>query len=135
MKDALDYEGIMRAILKNSRDNSRAIITYVGLVRPPELGGRRIKEFVIEADHESSGIALRQICEEAKKKFGVQFAVIYLFEGSFQVGDTLVIVAVAGKAHPEVFSALDEVARRFVHEGHIRKKEVYEDGGFKWIES
>jgi molybdopterin synthase catalytic subunit len=134
MKDSLSYEGIMSAILNVSKGSTGAIAAYVGRVRPPGASGRKIKELVIVADHKNSDKNLRQICDAVKKRFGLQLAVIYLFEGSFRVGEMLVMVVVAGKDHPGVFSALDEVARRFVHEGRIRKKEVYEDGGFEWIE-
>jgi molybdopterin synthase catalytic subunit len=133
-KDSLSYEDIMSAILKISKGSTGAIATYVGRVRPPGFAGRKIKELVIEADHKHSDKTLLQICDEVKKKFGLQLAVIYLYEGSFRVGELLVMVAVAGKGRSDVFSALDEVTRRFVHESHIRKKEVYEDGGFEWME-
>lgn len=132
-KGSLSYEGLMSTILRISEDGTGAIATYVGRVKSPGFAGRKVEELVIETDHERSGMALRQVCDEVKKKYGLQLAAVYHYEGSFRVGEILVMVVVAGKARPEVFSALEEVVRRFKPEANIRKKEVYEDGESEWI--
>jgi molybdopterin synthase catalytic subunit len=123
-KGSLDYEDIMRKVLEVSEDSMGAISTYVGRMKSPGLRGREVKELVIEADREYADRAFRLICEDVKKKFGLQLAVIYQYDGSFRVGEILVIVVVVGKARPETFAALEEAVRRFKPEGRLRKKEI-----------
>jgi len=132
-KDSLSYEDIMSAILKISKGGSGAVASYVGLVRSPGFAGRKIKELVIETYPQYSDKILRQICDEVKKKFSLNLAVIYHYEGSFQVGEILVMVVVAGKTRSEVFPALEETIRRYKTEPTIWRKEVYEGGKSKWM--
>jgi molybdopterin synthase catalytic subunit len=133
-KGSLSYEGIMSTVLRTTEDSTGAVATYVGLTKSPGFAGKKVEELQIGTEHEYSARAFRRICDEVKKKFGLHLAVIYHYEGSFRPGEILVIVVVAGKARPETFSALQELVSRFKPEGHLRKKEVYEDGESEWIE-
>ena len=133
-KDSLSYEDIMGAVLKTSKDSTGVIASCVGLVRSSGFAGRKITEFVIKTDPKYTDKALRRLCGEVKKKFGLQLAVIYRYEGSFRVGEILGMVVVAGSVRPETFSALDELVSRFNPECHIRRREIYKDGESEWIE-
>jgi molybdopterin synthase catalytic subunit len=133
-KGSLSYEGIMSTILKTTEDSTGAVATYVGLTKSPGFAGTKVEELQIGTEQEYSTKAFRRICDEVKKKFSLQLAVIYHYEGKFRPGEILVIAAVAGKARPETFSALQELVSRFKPEGHLRKKEFYEDGESEWIE-
>ncbi len=133
-KGSLSYEEIMGAVLKVTEDATGAIATYVGLAKSPGFAGRKVEELQIGTEHEYSAKAFRRICAEVKRKFGLQVALIYHYEGSFRPGEVLVMVIAAGRARPETFSALQELVSRFKPEGHLRKKEVYEDGESEWIE-
>ncbi|MGD0637619.1 MAG: molybdenum cofactor biosynthesis protein MoaE [Nitrososphaerales archaeon] len=124
----------MSTILETTEDSTGAVATYVGLTKSPGFAGKKVEELQIGTEHEYSAKAFRRICDEVRKKFSLQIAVIYHFEGKFRPGEILVIVVVVGKARPETFSALQELVSRFKPEGHLRKKEVYEDGESEWIE-
>jgi molybdopterin synthase catalytic subunit len=132
-KDSLSYEDIITTVLKISEDSTGAIATYMGLAKSPGFAGKKVEELQIGAESEYSDRAFRRICNEVKKKFGLQLAVIYHYEGGFRPGEILVMVVVAGRARPETFSALQELVGRFKPEGHLRKKEIYSDGESEWI--
>jgi molybdopterin synthase catalytic subunit len=133
-KNSLSYEEIMSAILKATDDSSGAIATYVGLTKSPGFAGKKVVELQIGTEPGHTDQAFVQICDDAKRKYGLQLAVIYHYEGGFTAGEILVMVIVVGKARPETFAALQEVVSRFKPEGHLRKKEIYEDGESEWIE-
>jgi molybdopterin synthase catalytic subunit len=133
-KNTLSYEGIMSAVLKATEDECGAVATYVGRTKSPGFAGKRVVELQIATEHGYTDQAFREVCEDAEKKYGLQLARIYHYEGSFRVGEILVMVIVVGKARPETFAALQEVVTRFKPEGRLRKKEIYEDGESGWIE-
>ncbi len=133
-KDSLSYADIITEILKTSEESTGAVATYVGLTKSSGFAHKKIKELLIETEGRGTDRAFRNLCEDVKKRFGLQLAVIYHYEGSFRAKEVLVIIVVAGKARPETFAALEELVGRFKPEGHIRKKEVYADGESEWIE-
>jgi molybdopterin synthase catalytic subunit len=132
-KGALKYDDLMAASLKIAGGASGAVATYVGLVKSPGLRNRKVKELIIETYPQYSDRTLFRICDEIKKKYKLKFAVIYHFEGSFRVGETMVLVIVAGRSRTNVFPALEEAIHRYKTEPAIWKKEVYDDGRFRWV--
>jgi molybdopterin synthase catalytic subunit len=133
-KDSLSYGEIMSEIFKASEDSTGAIATYLGMTKSPGFAHRKVKELLIETDPEASARGLVRLCDDVRQRFNLQLAVIYHYEGRFRPGEMLVMIAVAARARPETFEALQEIVNRFKTEGHIRKKEVYEDGESEWIE-
>jgi molybdopterin synthase catalytic subunit len=133
-KDSLSFEGIMGEILKATDESCGAIATYVGLAKSPGFAGKKVVELQIGTEPGYTDKAFLRICDDAKKKYGLQMAVIYHYEGGFRAGEILVMIIVVGKARPETFAALQEVVSRFKPEGHLRKKEIYEDGESEWID-
>lgn len=104
----------------------------MGLAKSPGFTHKKVIELLIETDGNKTGDAFRRLCDQVKKKYGLQL-VIYHYEGRFRAKDLIVIVVVTGKARPETFAGLEELVDRFKSEGNIRKKEVYEDGESEWI--
>jgi molybdopterin synthase catalytic subunit len=132
-KNSLSYGDTMDAILKAAGDSYGAVATYVGRVKSPGFAGKKVEELLIGTEPGYTDRAFLQICDDVKTKYGLQLAVIYHYEGRFRVGESLVMIIVVGKARPETFTALQEIVNRFKPEGHIKKKEVYEDGESEWI--
>ncbi len=132
-KDTLKYEELIAAAVEAVQGTSGAVASYIGLVKSAGLGNREVKELVIETYPQYSDKMLLQICDEIKRKYKLQMAVIYHFEGSFAVGETLVIVIVAGKSRTIVFPAVEEAIRRYKTEPAIWKKEIYGGGKSKWV--
>jgi len=132
-KNSLNYNELMDIVFALAKGESGAIATYIGLVKSPGQKNREVKELVIETYPRYSDKMLLRICDELKEKYGLKLAVIYHYEGSFQVGETLVIVVVVGKSRTNVFPALEEAIHRYKTEPAIWKKEVYRGGKSKWV--
>jgi molybdopterin synthase catalytic subunit len=132
-KGSLKYDELMGTVLELAKGACGAVATYVGLVKSPGLKNREVKELMIETYPQYSDKMLLRICDEITKKYKLEFAVIYHFEGSFRVGETLVMVIVVGRSRTNVFPALEEAIHRYKTEPAIWKKEVYDGGKSKWV--
>jgi molybdopterin synthase catalytic subunit len=132
-KGSLRYDKLMTATLELAKGSSGAVATYIGLVKSPGIKNRKVKKLMIETYPQYSDKTLLQICSEIKEKYRLRLAVIYHFEGSFQVGETLVMVIVVGRSRTNVFPALEEAIHRYKTEPAIWKKEVYEGGKSRWV--
>ena len=132
-KGSLNYDELMATTVNLVKGTSGAVASYIGLVKASGLGKREVEELVIETYPQYSDKMLLKICEEIKRKYKLQLAVIYHFEGSFRVGETLVMVIVAGKSRNIVFPAVEEAIRRYKTEPAIWKKEIYGGGRSKWV--
>lgn len=132
-KGSLRYDELMGTVLELAKGASGAVATYIGLVKSPGLENREVKELMIETHPQYSNKMLLQICDEIIKKYKLELAVIYHFEGSFRVGETLVMVIIVGRSRTNVFPALEEAIHRYKTEPAIWKKEIYSSGKSKWV--
>jgi molybdopterin synthase catalytic subunit len=133
-KGSLKYDELMVAARQFAKGaSSGAVASYMGLVKSPGVGNKEIEELIIETYPQYSNKILLKICDDVKRKYRVKLAAIYHFEGSFSVGETLVIVIVIGRSRTMVFPAVEEVIRRYKTEPAIWKKEVYGSGQSKWV--
>lgn len=132
-KGSLEYGELMDATFELAKGTSGAVASYIGLVKSPGLKNREVKELLIETYPQYSDRMLLQICDEIKRKYKLKLAVIYHFEGSFKVGETLVLVIVVGRSRTDVFPALEEAIHRYKTEPAIWKKEVYAGGKSRWV--
>jgi molybdopterin synthase catalytic subunit len=132
-KDSLKYDELMEAAFNLAKGESGAVASYVGLVKSPGVKNKEVKELMIETYPQYSDKMLLRICDEIKAKYKIKLAVIYHYEGSFHVGETLVIVIIAGRSRTNVFPALEEAIHRYKTEPAIWKKEVYDGGKSRWI--
>ena len=132
-KGSLKYNKLMDIVLELAKGPSGAVATYIGLVKSPGLKNKEVKELMIETYPQYSDKMLLLICDEITKKYKLELAVIYHFEGSFRVGETLVMVIVVGRSRANVFPALEEAIHRYKTEPAIWKKEIYGGGKSKWV--
>jgi len=132
-KGTLKYEQLVSIVQKQTKGKSGAIATYIGLVKSPGIDDRKVHELEIEAYPTYSDKMLTKICADIEKKYRVETAAIYHFEGHFEVGEILVMVIVAGRSRQNVFPALEEAIHRYKTEPAIWKKEIYSDGTTKWV--
>lgn len=116
-----------------SSGSSGAVVSFLGIVKSIGSNGKMVECLEIEAYERHANPVIRAICEETKEKFSLEFVGIWHLKGSFNVGEPLVLVVVAGKSRKEVFSALEEVVNRYKTEPALFKKEVYKDGTHVWL--
>lgn len=131
-KGSLSYDELMKTAFEVAKGRYGAVASYVGIVKSPGIKNREVKELVIETYPQYADKILTQICEDVKKKYHVRLAVIYHFEGSFRVGEILVMVIIIARDRKKLFPAVEETIRRYKTEPTIWKKEVYPGGESKW---
>lgn len=108
------------------------IATFVGTVRRFHAG-REVVALSYTAYDEMAERECDAIITDAGRRWPVRVALLHRL-GDLEVGDTAVVVAVAGAHRGEAFAAcqwvIDEVKRRVP----IWKRETYADGTVAWVD-
>jgi molybdopterin synthase catalytic subunit len=118
------------ADMKDSRVGG--IVTFIGVVRGNSQG-KPVNSLDIEVYPEMAYTQLREIRDEAISQFGLDKVKIVHRYGKLNVGDNIVLIAVASSHREEAFTGcryiIDELKRRVP----IWKKEHRPDGEH-WVE-
>ena len=123
-KGTFNLSDLMRALKANSDFvKAGAISLFVGVARGETKKGEAVSKLELEAYPEKADQVLEDICEALGKKTGIIDVQIHHFTGTFDVGEELVYVAVAGRHRSNVFPVLREAVERYKHEAPIFKKE------------
>lgn len=108
------------------------IATFIGTVRRSHAG-HEVVALSYTAYDEMAELECGAIIAEARRRWPVRVALLHRL-GDLVVGDTAVVVAVAGAHRSEAFAAcqwaIDEVKRRVP----IWKRETYSDGTVAWVD-
>lgn len=114
-------------ITKVKSDGSGCVVTYVGLIR----GYSQDKPVLSVEYQDSRGNAasvLREIAEEARKRWQVENIAISHRVGKLKVGELNLVVAVASAHRSEGFAACQYIIDRFKKKLPTKKTETYQDG-------
>ena len=95
------------------------IACHNGVVRATSRDGRDVKGLSIEVDRD----ALQSIVQEMHQRSGIIEVAVHLFEGYRQIGEDVMLVAVAGDIREHVFPVLEETVERLKKE--VTRKEEY----------
>ncbi|MGB7066347.1 MAG: molybdenum cofactor biosynthesis protein MoaE [Syntrophobacteria bacterium] len=119
--DAMTLQQMVNAI-KDRPDFERVgmIACHNGVVRATSRDGRDVKGLSIEVDRD----ALQSIVQEMRQRSGIIEVAVHLFDGYRQIGDDVMLVAVAGDIREHVFPVLEETVERLKKEV-THKKEYY----------
>jgi len=104
-----------------------AIGVFIGVVRGEAPDGSRVERLELEAYEEEAEKALEKICRDLMGREGIVDVRIHHIVGTFNVGEDLVYVVVAGSHRDEVFSTLREAVERYKKEALIFKREFTVD--------
>jgi len=104
-----------------------ALMLFVGVVRGETQRGEVVKGLEIEAYEEKADEVLDGICSELMKRKGIVDVQIHHLTGSFDVGEDLVYVLVAGGHRRDMFPILEEAVERYKKDAPIFKKEYATD--------
>ncbi|MEM2955466.1 MAG: molybdenum cofactor biosynthesis protein MoaE, partial [Nitrososphaerales archaeon] len=110
-----------------------AVMVFIGVVREVGKDDKKVRRLEIESYDEHANSAIKKISDEIRNKYELSLAKIYHFKGSFNVGESLVLVIVVGKSRKQAYPALQEAIERYKKEPAMWKKEVYIDGSWAWI--
>ena len=110
--------------IKDHPDFAKAgmIACHNGVVRATSRDGRDVKGLRIEVDR----VALQSIVQEMLQRSGIIDVAVHLFEGYREIGEDVMLVAVAGDIRDHVFPVLEEMVERLKKEV-TRKKEYFID--------
>jgi len=103
-------------------DKVGMIACHNGVVRATSRHGRNVKGLKIEVDQ----VALETILEEMRQRQGIIEVAVHLFQGYREIGDDVMLVAVAGDIREHVFPVFEETVERLKIEA-TSKKEYYND--------
>jgi molybdopterin synthase catalytic subunit len=110
------------------------IATFIGVVRG-ETGGRETEYLVYEAYPEMAVEQLRRIGDEIRERWPTirDVAIVHRI-GRLEIGETIVVIAVAAAHRAELFDATHYAIDRLKEIVPIWKKEVWSDGAV-WKEA
>ena len=133
-KDKLDLAHVLDSIMSGPKtEQIGSLLTFTGVLRSTSSAGKQVTGMEIEAWPERGDLVLTKIAEELIEKYSLVDCRIYHAHGIFNVGETLVIVAVASSHRRESLLAIEEAIDRYKHESPVWKKEIYADGTATWI--
>lgn len=124
-------EYLERLSRDSSRDGCGALVFFMGFVKGLVNNGL-VSKLIYEAYENFALNKMREISEDAVKKFGVRDVVVVHRVGDLRPGDPTIYIFVTAKERSEAFRAAEYVLERVKHEVPISKLEVREDGEF-WV--
>jgi len=104
-----------------------AVGLFVGVARGETKKKETVQKLELEAYAEKADTVLENICKDLKSRPGIVDVQIHHLTGTFEIGEELVYVAVAGGHRSNVFRVLREAVERYKHEAPIFKKEYITD--------
>jgi molybdopterin synthase catalytic subunit len=111
---------------------SGAVNVFLGVVRDNNLG-RNVGHLEYEAYPAMAERVMRELAEEAKRRFGLEDCAVLHRTGRLEIGETSLLVAVASGHRAESFEAGHWLVNEIKKKVPVWKKEVWDDGE-AWIE-
>lgn len=106
-------------------DSSGSIVMHLGIVRP-NSNGRKVVSIEYEADINASERELSNIANEILTKRGIQDIALCRRVGRLDLGDLILMVAVASPHRKEAFEACEYAVECMRSMKSVRKKEILE---------
>ena len=132
-KEQVDLPSLFKELSKMLPEQVGAVASFLGVVKKQGLSGNDVKRLELESYEEEANRAIVKICDEVKEKYRLNLVKIYHLVGSFEVGEPIVLVYVAGESRKQVFPALQDAVERYKREAFLFKKELYVDGSHAWV--
>ena len=106
-------------------DSSGSIVTHLGIVRP-DSNGRKVVSIEYEADINASERELSNIANEILTKWEIQDIALCRRMGKLDLGDVILMVAIASPHRKEAFEACEYAVECMRSMKSVRKKEIFE---------
>jgi molybdopterin synthase catalytic subunit len=127
-KGAFTLTNLMDALRANPDFHKvGAVALFVGVARGETRKKETVQKLELEAYAEKADSVLENICKDLTARPGTIDVQIHHLVGSFEIGEELVYVGVAGGHRGNVFPVLQEAVERYKHEAPIFKKEYITD--------
>ena len=106
-------------------DSSGSIVMHLGIVRP-DSDGRKVVSIEYDADINAAEKELLHITNEIRSKWEIQDIALYRRKGQLNLGDVILIAAVAAPHRKGAFEACNYAVERMRSMTSIRKREIVE---------
>jgi molybdopterin synthase catalytic subunit len=93
-------------------DKVGMIVCHNGVVRATSRHGHRVKGLKIVADH----VAVETVVQEMRERKGIVEVAVHLYEGYREVGEDVMLVAIAGDIRENVLPVFQETIERLKKE-------------------
>lgn len=110
-----------------------AIVTFVGVARPESADGDEVVGLFLDHHPELTGASLKEIAEDAGRRFDVSAISVVHRCGNVLPGDAIVFVATAALHRRAAFEAAEYAMDRLKTDAVFWKREDAVDGS-RWIE-
>lgn len=133
-KDQIDFGLAYKQFIENLGSNAGSVLNFLGVARLESAdGSKKIRSLFIESYEKHANSVLRKICDEVRRKYSLNDAIIIHALGNFRAGEPVVMVLIASPRRKQGFLALREAVERYKKEPALFKKEIYKDGSSRWI--
>jgi molybdopterin synthase catalytic subunit len=126
--EAIDVGGLLA---QSHHPKAGAIVLFSGEVRDHNAG-KDVSWLEYEAQVSIASRMIKEILDEASKKWGLNIAVAQHRIGKVEVGESAVVVITASSHRKEAYDANRLIIDRIKHEVPIWKCEVFKDGSKEW---
>lgn len=117
----MDVNEVLDRIRSHPRiQEAGMVLIHLGQVRSSDLKGRPVRKLYLEHDRGRA----EAIRAEMLNRPGIVEIVIQLGEGWLELGQPIMIAAVAGRTRGEVFPVLEEMVDRLKGEAVSKKEEL-----------
>jgi molybdopterin synthase catalytic subunit len=106
-------------------DSSGSIVMHLGIVRP-HSNGRRVVSIEYEMDKRAAEKELSNIAKEIMTKWKIQDIALYRRKGRLNIGDVILMAAIAAPHRREAFEACEYAVECMRRMKSIKKKEIFE---------
>ena len=106
-------------------DSSGSVVMHLGIIRP-DSNGRKVVSIEYEADINASERELSNIANEILTKWEIQDIALCRRIGRLDLGDLILMVAVASSHRKEAFEACEYAVECMRSMKSVRKKEILE---------
>ena len=117
MKPSID-EIVERVKQRSNPENLGMVLVHNGVVRGSSRSGGKVSGMELSYNEEK----LRQLISEIESREGIEAVEVWLNSGKLNVGDDIMIVAVAGRYRSDVLPAFEELISRIKREVVIEKE-------------
>ena len=113
---------------------SGALVSFAGIVRPDRRpDGRGVAALFYDAYVEMAEAQVENLAAQAKAQWAVDAVQVRHRLGWVYVGQTGVLILVAGRHRDEAYAASRFLIERIKHDVPIWKREHYDDGTSQWV--
>jgi molybdopterin synthase catalytic subunit len=114
-------------------DTDGAVVTFAGIARPTSTTGEAVKGLFLDHHPRLTEASLREIAEDAGRRFGASSLHVVHRCGAVEPGDTIVFVAASARHRRAAFEAAEYAMDRLKTEAVLWKREDAVDGS-RWVE-